>query len=168
MEKTFELNANLKTGENWQYNSDLDYIAENHKYEFLGKSQGKLGSFVKRKQERELDQVLSERRKHKMKPSKVLLQSQFVPGKPKTLEELMDDDFKHTQRSIHRLADSALSYQLSKIPNERAATVLSSLFEGSKQEADKAMADFVASPHITVQNMDNTGKKSPSRKMSKK
>lgn len=108
-----------------------------------------------------------------MKPSKVLIQSQFVPGKPKTLEELMDDDMKHTQRSIHRVDNSALSYQLSKIPNERAATVLSSLFDGSKHiSGDKALADFVTNPHITVKNMDALRDKhssvSPSRKMSLK
>lgn len=48
------MNTNLKPGDNWKYNSALDYIAENHKYEFLGKSQGKVGSYVKKNQENEL------------------------------------------------------------------------------------------------------------------
>lgn len=63
-----------------------------------------------------------------MKPAKVLIQSQFVPGKPKAFEDLLQDE-NRSQRSYNRIDDSSLE-RLSIIPRERNATILST--EGSK------------------------------------
>lgn len=53
----------------------VNEVAERHKDAFLGKSKGKLNAFGMRKIKAELDEVLEERQKGKMKPAKVLISS---------------------------------------------------------------------------------------------
>ena len=54
---------------------NLNYIAENHKDAFLGKSKGILGAYGTQQQQEDLMSAIQERQSKKMRPAKLLIQS---------------------------------------------------------------------------------------------
>lgn len=68
------------------YYGKPNLVAENHKDAFLGRSDGILNSFVLKKQVKEMNEVIKDRKTRKMRPAKILIQSQFAPIKKDDVE----------------------------------------------------------------------------------
>ena len=59
------------------YNGSLDFIAENHKDAFLGRSKGILNSFGN--EDKDFEEEFKLRQKRKMRKVKALVHSHYVP-----------------------------------------------------------------------------------------